>query len=72
MNSMNWSSLIIGLLLAYIGLGLAVSEILIIRIRMCIYNDKQYNYSRLDTFLMYSFYPVIIVRDTITVLIYGR
>lgn len=69
---MNWSSLIIGLILAYIGLGLAVSEILIIRIRMCIYNNKQYNYSRLDTFLMYSFYPVIIVRDTISVMLYEK
>ena len=72
MNSMNWFRLIMGLLLAYIGLGLLVSELLIIKIRMCIYNDKQYNYSRLDTFLMYSFYPVIIVRDTITVMLYEK
>ena len=69
---MNWFRLIMGLLLAYIGLGLLVSELLIIKIRMCIYNDKQYNYSRLDTFLMYSFYPVIIVRDTITVMLYEK
>lgn len=69
---MNWFRLSIGLILAYIGSGLAVREILIIKIRMCVYNDKQYNYSRLDAFLMYSFYPIIIIIDTISVMLYEK
>lgn len=69
---MNLTNLTLGILLGYIGIGVAIREILAIKIRMCIYNNKKYTYNRLDTFLMYSFYPVIIIRDVIEVMIHGR